>query len=293
MTALTAFEEKNNKKIEKRKRVKNDDASDIEGYKGPWAKYEDQVEVAKPNEEEMKELQEMLKKRKRPPRGVFAEIEDTSKSTLHIDDPVDYLGRSFLHIPQDLDKNLRSTEPPEKCYVPKRCVFTYTGHTKGVQRIKLFPVSGHLFLTCSLDCKVKLWEFYKERRCIQTYMGHSQGVRDIGFNYNGTQFLSASFDRLIKLWDTETGQCKGKFTTKKIPYCCVFHPSEEKSHLFVTGMADKKILCVSKYFKKIVLQSYGKKAYHEIVLNANIKRFWLPQILVFLEIYRKKNLFEM
>jgi pre-mRNA-processing factor 17 len=70
-------------------------------------------------------------------------------------------------------------------------------------------------------------------------------VRDVSFNRDGAQFLSASFDRFIKLWDTEAGQVISKFTNKKVPYCVVFNPDEDKQHLFVTGTSDKKILCVS------------------------------------------------
>lgn len=47
---------------------------------------------------------------------------------------------------------------------------------------------------------------YNERRCIRTYIGHKQAVRDICFNNAGTQFLSAGYDRYVKLWDTETGK---------------------------------------------------------------------------------------
>lgn len=36
-------------------------------------------------------------------------------------------------------------------------------------------------------------------------MGHSKAVHDITFNNDGTKFLSAAFDRQMKLWDTETG----------------------------------------------------------------------------------------
>lgn len=36
--------------------------------------------------------------------------------------------------------------------------------------------------------------------------GHSKAVRDICFNTAGTQFLSAAYDRYLKLWDTETGK---------------------------------------------------------------------------------------
>ncbi len=34
---------------------------------------------------------------------------------------------------------------------------------------------------------------------------------------------------------------------RKIPYCISFNPSEHKQHLFICGMSDKKILCVSLY----------------------------------------------
>lgn len=42
-----------------------------------------------------------------------------------------------------------------------------------------------------------------------------------------------------------TGQCKAKFTSKKVPYCIKFNPDEDKQHLFVAGTSDKKIICVS------------------------------------------------
>lgn len=38
------------KKIEKRKKFKENDASNIDGFLGPWAKYVDEKEVAKPSE---------------------------------------------------------------------------------------------------------------------------------------------------------------------------------------------------------------------------------------------------
>jgi len=245
---VSVFETTKTRPKDKRKKDRKDDPSDVNGYMGPWANYKDQVLVSKPTDEEKEEIAELMaKKTKRSRFGEKPEPEE-SKSVLHIDDPYDYLGRSFLHIPQDIDKNLRSEEPPEKCFIPKKCIHTYKGHTKGIQKMQLFPVSGHLFLTCSMDSKVKLWEFYKERRCIRTYGGHAQGVRDISFNRDGTEFLSASYDRFIKLWDTETGAVKAKFTNKKIPYCVAFNTDEDKSHLFVCGTSDKKILCVSVLF---------------------------------------------
>lgn len=55
----------------------------------------------------------------------------------------------------------------------------------------------------------------------------------------------SAYDRFIKLWDTETGECISRFTSRKIPYCVKFNPDEDKQHLFVAGTSDKKIICVS------------------------------------------------
>lgn len=49
MSGLTVFEA-GAKKTEKRKKVKGSDASNIEGFLGPWAKYLDEKDVAKPSE---------------------------------------------------------------------------------------------------------------------------------------------------------------------------------------------------------------------------------------------------
>lgn len=63
--------------------------------------------------------------------------------------------------------------------------------------IRLFPRSGHVVISANLDGTVKLFDLYNERRCLRTFYGHKKGVRDIMFNYDGTQFLSASFDRYV------------------------------------------------------------------------------------------------
>lgn len=48
----------------------------------------------------------------------------------------------------------------------------------------------------------------------------------------------------MKLWDTETGQCLKRFSNGKIPYVIRFHPDEDKQHIFLAGMSDKKIIQV-------------------------------------------------
>ncbi|KAK7108013.1 pre-mRNA-processing factor 17-like [Littorina saxatilis] len=244
------------KKAEKRKREKNTDAGDIDGYLGPWGKFKDEQTVMKPSEDEQKELDEILAKRNKAGRSTDEKpVEE--KTTLHIKDSFDYQGRSFLHPPQDVGVNLRSEEPPEKCFLPKKQIFTWTGHTKGVSAIRWFPRYAHLLLSCSMDTKIKIWEVYNDRRCVRTYLGHKQAVRDIQFNNDGKEFLSCAYDRYCKLWDTETGQCKARFTSRKVPYCVRFHPDDDKQHLFVAGTSDKKIVCWDIRTEEIV-QEYDR-----------------------------------
>lgn len=230
------------------KRLKNDDPTDLDGYLGPWAAYEGERHSAMPSEEDSAILAEYIAKKKR--RTVIADddktgnSQPTEKAQLHIKDPYDYQGRSFLQAPRDLDGvNLHQDSMSENCRIPRNLSHTYRGHNKAVTAIRLFPKTAHLLLSASLDNKVKLWEVYKEKRCVMTYAGHTHGVRDIDFNRDGSQFVSASYDKYIKLWDVETGQCMQRFTNNKLICCVKFNPDPSNSHLFLAGMSNKKILC--------------------------------------------------
>mgnify|MGYP001057617998 FL=1 len=79
---------------------------------------------------------------------------------------------------------------------------------------------------------------------LRTFSGHSKGVRDICYSNDGRTFLSASYDRWVKHWDTETGECIGRYTNRKTPYCVKFNPDEDKQTQFIAGCSDKKIIQV-------------------------------------------------
>ena len=154
----------------------------------------------------------------------------------------DYQGRTYMHIPTDVDSNLLGEAGSQTCYVPQGCIHEFKGHTKGISALRLFPRSGHLLLSSSMDSKVKLWDIYHEGNCLRTFMGHSKAVKDIAFNNDGRRFLSAGYDKQIKLWDTETGACIQSFSNGKQANCIKFHPDEDKQHIFLAGQADKKIV---------------------------------------------------
>lgn len=89
---------------------------------------------------------------------------------------------------------------------------------------------------------LQLWDVYHEGQCLRTFQGHSKAVKDVTFSNDGRRFLSASYDKQIKLWDTETGQCLSSFSNGKIPYVVKFNPDEDKQNSFLVGLNDKKII---------------------------------------------------
>lgn len=93
-----------------------------------------------------------------------------------------------------------------------------------------------------MDTKVKIWDVYRDRQCLRTFVGHDKPVRDICFSNDGRRFLSAGYDKYVKLWDTETGQCINRFTNGSIPYCVKFHPDDDRQNTFLAGCSDNKIV---------------------------------------------------
>lgn len=180
-----------------------------------------------------------------PPKVVSGEDGDQplqAKTTFHGSAETDYKGNSWMAPPTGLGSVI-SSEGLEmdhhKCYLPKKCVHRFTGHQKGVQRIRLFPKTGHLLLSAGLEGKCKVWSI-PDKKVMRTYEGHRAAVRDVQFNLDGGKFVSASFDRYLRLWDTESGEVLQTFGNKKVPYCVEFYPHDD--NFFVVGCSDNKII---------------------------------------------------
>ncbi|ROT36363.1 pre-mRNA-processing factor 17 [Sodiomyces alkalinus F11] len=244
-------------------RERKGDATVVEGdgaYVGPWARYrqeeyevvgegeqlasdEEYVEVTDEDEDDVVESGTVV----RAPETALArrkEVEELGEetTTFHGAEERDYQGRTYMHVPQNLDVDLRKEVGNVTNYIPKKQIHGWKDHKGAVTGTRFFPGSGHLLLSASADATVKIWDVYHQRELLRTYSGHNKAVSDITFNLDGTRFLSASFDRQIKLWDTETGKCISRFSTGKTPHVVRFNPTVEHAHEFVAGMSDKKII---------------------------------------------------
>ena len=143
------------------------------------------------------------------------------------------MGRSWLAPPSGFKPAAHD------CFVPKNRIHTWGPQARGISAVKFLPVSGHLLLSACMDGPVRMYDVYNDRRMLALYEGHSEAVRDIVFVDGGKQFFSVSYDKYLKLWDTETGQVVSKHTTGHTPLCVAPHPLS--AHECLTGMQNKVI----------------------------------------------------
>lgn len=239
------------------KRQKKGDSSIVDGegaYLGPWAKYQgDDVAWEEAEAEADQELasdeewveEGVVAPLPAPPKEATAynssDASITETTQLRASREFDYQGRTYVHIPQDLDIDLRKEQGSIQNYVPKKLLHQYTYHTKPITSLKFIPHSSHLLLSSSADTNIALWDAHHDRELLRTFSGHSKSITDTDWSPDGTQFLSASYDRMMKLWDTETGKCISRFTTGKTPHTLRFQPSNGGVE-FIAGMNDKKIV---------------------------------------------------
>jgi pre-mRNA-processing factor 17 len=133
-------------------------------------------------------------------------------------------------------------------FIPRKVVHTWSDASKGLSASRFIPRTGHLLLSASMDGCLRVYEtgFFdhgKKRRCMMTYKGHSSSIREIDWSPDGTRFLSASYDKCVRLWDAETGKTIGKFVDGKssVPYCAKFYPLDG-AQMFLVGQSNRKIV---------------------------------------------------
>ncbi|KAJ8610013.1 hypothetical protein CTAYLR_006636 [Chrysophaeum taylorii] len=172
-----------------------------------------------------------------PPRHDRNTRAVVARSEFHGDREVDYQGRSWFEAPPGLRHRVGDEHD---CFIPKKCIHTFTGHSKGVQAVRLLPGTGHLALSASMDGTCKIWDLYGDRRARRTYSGHAEAVRDANFSRDGSRFASTGFDRFVRVWDTETGACLNTLApNRKMCFCVDFYPRDD--HVLLAGASDNRI----------------------------------------------------
>ena len=165
---------------EKRKRVKNEDPSDLENFTSlGWAEFDDQVNEQGPSEQDREILDEYLVKLRK--RGMKCRrmhflgrntAEDTSERfEVHVnkEDECDYQGREWWDIDQIKTKEHIPMKTPIKCYMPKKMIHKYIppveeGGKKGITQVRMSPKQPHLFFSAGFDGVARVFRLYGKRQ---------------------------------------------------------------------------------------------------------------------------------
>ena len=147
----------------KRKRNPKGDLETVDGdnaFVGPWASWADEGPVAvvaegdgaEDEEESESESEVTVVKKTKPKRGAPGQ----ESTVFHGKSMTDYQGRTYISPPLGEAPHLQSELGSQESFIPKVCIHTWTGHTAGVSVIRLFPETGHLLLSGSMDTKIKV-----------------------------------------------------------------------------------------------------------------------------------------
>ncbi|MBD2325652.1 NACHT domain-containing protein [Alkalinema sp. FACHB-956] len=92
------------------------------------------------------------------------------------------------------------------------CIATLQGYTGGIRSISLSPDEQTLVLGCE-DKGLRIWQGMNfDNLNVRTgrnmaFLAHESRINSVAISPSGNSIATASFDRLIKLWDLNTGQC--------------------------------------------------------------------------------------
>ncbi|KAI0301237.1 WD40-repeat-containing domain protein [Russula brevipes] len=87
------------------------------------------------------------------------------------------------------------------------CLRTFDGHDRGLACIEFkdnYIVSG------SSDCKIKVWNAMTGE-CLRTLVGHDALVRALALDPASGRLVSASYDKVVKVWDLRSGRTVQQF----------------------------------------------------------------------------------
>lgn len=146
----------------------------------------------------------------------------------------------IFDLPEDYRVRFATTIKGQKEYfVPKKQIASIKAHSSAITALEFFPNSGHMLISSGHDSMIKLWSTTHPNKLIRDYSAHSKSVKHVTFSEEGFNFISCSYDKTVKIWDTETGKVSFKHQLNSNPNMSRFVPNHTNE--FMVALDSKKV----------------------------------------------------
>ncbi|KAJ3285339.1 hypothetical protein HDU76_008152 [Blyttiomyces sp. JEL0837] len=84
------------------------------------------------------------------------------------------------------------------------------GHKEGLKSCQFSSFDSHLWVTGGYDCAIRISDIRASNNhiCLSQYVGHKSIVTDVHFTRDDTHIISSSFDRTVKIWNSQSASCE-------------------------------------------------------------------------------------
>ena len=97
-----------------------------------------------------------------------------------------------------------------------RVLETFSEHQEDAMFISLRPDDKNVFVSCSVDRTVKIWDLRDSTKSAQTFVGHAGDVNSVDFMPSDPNvFATCSEDATVRVWDIRAYNEVNRFGTEK------------------------------------------------------------------------------
>jgi WD40 repeat protein len=96
--------------------------------------------------------------------------------------------------------------------------------------------------------------YQESHSLLRTFAGHTKQVIACNFSPDGTQLVSASWDKTLKIWDVKSGLCDQTLVGNKAVHACCFSPDGKR---IVSGGFDKSLIIWDARSGKAIINLIG------------------------------------
>ena len=228
---VSKIAEKTGKKI----KTNSGNPEDIDGYKGSWASSDSSSNEIEGEGESTNDIISSKDATLTTKKINKTEFKETSRFHGKNESKFD-----LFELPNDYAVRFATTIVGQKEYfIPKKQKSVFKGHNSSISTIEFIPKTGHYLLSSGTDGMVKLWSVSKPKKLIRDYHNSNRALKYSKFSSDGSEFITCSFDKKVRIWDTESGKVKYKHDLKSNPNMCIFLPNNDNE--FMVALDNNKI----------------------------------------------------